>query len=82
MPWARRSAEPVGRSSWVRLAGSFHVIAPDYPGYGYSQAKSPETYAYTFDHVAQSVDDLLSTLGISRYVLYAAWSGRYSRRYR
>jgi pimeloyl-ACP methyl ester carboxylesterase len=52
------------------LAGRFHVIAPDYPGFGYSDAPSPETYAYTFHHLAQTTDHLLTQLGSKRYVLY------------
>src|ERR1700757_5007985 len=32
------------------LSDKYHVIAPDYPGFGYSESPSPEQYAYTFDH--------------------------------
>lgn len=54
----------------AHLAGRFHVVAPDYPGFGYSEAPPPETYAYTFDHLAQSVDHLLNRIGAARYILY------------
>jgi pimeloyl-ACP methyl ester carboxylesterase len=53
-----------------RLAPDFHVIAPDYPGYGYSDAPPPERYRYTFDHLAQNIDALLAKLGAQRYILY------------
>ena len=53
-----------------RLADHFHVIAPDYPGYGYSDAPPPEAYNYTFDHLAQTMDLLLGKLGLTHYVLY------------
>lgn len=52
------------------LATKYHVIAPDYPGFGLSDAPSPATYTYTFDHLAQTVDDLLKTLKIVHYSLY------------
>jgi pimeloyl-ACP methyl ester carboxylesterase len=52
------------------LADRFHVIAPDYPGFGYSDAPSPSAYAYTFDHLADSIDGLLSQLGVGPFALY------------
>lgn len=53
-----------------RLSDKYHVIAPDYPGYGYSDAPSPEQYAYTFDHLADTVDHFLDQRGITRYSIY------------
>ncbi|MFC4762603.1 alpha/beta fold hydrolase [Dyella koreensis] len=47
-----------------------HVIAMDYPSFGYSDAPSHDTYRYTFDHVAETVADFLKARGISRYGLY------------
>jgi len=47
-----------------------HVIAMDYPSFGYSDAPDHASYAYTFDHVAQTVDDFLKARGITRYSLY------------
>lgn len=47
-----------------------HVIAMDYPSFGYSDAPDRQGYAYTFDHLAQTVDDFLKERGISRYSLY------------
>ncbi len=52
------------------LAGRYHVIAPDYPGFGQSEAPPPERFAYTFDHLAQIIDKLTESLGVGRYVLY------------
>lgn len=52
------------------LAGRFHLIAPDYPGFGYSDAPAPESYGYTFDHLADTVEGLLSQLGVTRFALY------------
>src|SRR5215510_1655098 len=41
------------------LAQRFHVIAPDYPGFGNSDAPDPETFAYTFDKLAEVVEQFL-----------------------
>jgi pimeloyl-ACP methyl ester carboxylesterase len=52
------------------LATRYHLIAPDYPGFGQSDAPPPASYAYTFDHLAQTTNALLEQLKISRYSLY------------
>ena len=39
------------------LATHYHLIAPDFPGFGQSDAPSPATYSYTFDHLAKTIDD-------------------------
>lgn len=52
------------------LATRYHVVAPDYPGFGQSDTPSPAVYSYTFDHLAQTIDALLEQLKISRYTLY------------
>ena len=54
------------------LADRFHVIAPDYPGFGQSDAPSPEAFDYTFDHLAEIVDGLLDAKGIDAYALYVS----------
>lgn len=52
------------------LASGLRVIAPDYPGFGHSDAPSPRCFAYTFDHLADSVRKLLDQLGVGRCALY------------
>ncbi len=52
------------------LATRYHVIAPDYPGFGYSSAPAPEAFDYSFDHLAQVVDALTQEIGLGSYVLY------------
>jgi pimeloyl-ACP methyl ester carboxylesterase len=52
------------------LSDKYHVIAPDYPGFGYSDSPSPEQYAYTFDHFADIVDHFLDQQGITKYSIY------------
>lgn len=52
------------------LATRYHLIAPDYPGFGQSDAPPPSQYAYTFDHLALTMSHLLEQLKINRYSLY------------
>jgi len=52
------------------LSDKYHVIAPDYPGYGYSDAPSTDQYAYTFDHLADTVDHFLDQKGVTKYSIY------------
>jgi pimeloyl-ACP methyl ester carboxylesterase len=52
------------------LADRYHLIAPDYPGFGHSDAPPPATFAYTFDHFAQVIDELTAKLGLTTYTLY------------
>ena len=58
---------------WDRLIPSllphFHVIAPDYPGFGLSDAPAPNAFAYTFDNLAAIMRALLRQIGIERYSL-------------
>ena len=53
-----------------RLAGSFRLIAPDYPGYGQSSMPDHKSFAYTFDNYAAIMDQLLVQLGVSKYTIY------------
>lgn len=53
-----------------RLADQFHIIAPDYPGFGHSDAPSTEAFSYTFDHLADIIEKLTDQLGLDRYALY------------
>ncbi|HTC09555.1 MAG TPA: alpha/beta hydrolase [Acetobacteraceae bacterium] len=52
------------------LADRFRLIAPDYPGFGQSDAPPPDAFAYTFDHLASVVDKLTEALGLTHYALY------------
>ena len=47
-----------------------HVIAMDYPSFGYSDAPDHTVYRYTFDHVAETVQHFLAAQGITRYALF------------
>jgi pimeloyl-ACP methyl ester carboxylesterase len=52
------------------LSDRFHVIAPDYPGFGNSDAPDPAKYAYTFDNFAAVTEKFLAVKGFDRYGLY------------
>jgi pimeloyl-ACP methyl ester carboxylesterase len=52
------------------LADRFHVIAPDYIGYGQSDAPDRASFTYSFDNLARSVSGLIDHLGLKSYILY------------
>ncbi len=52
------------------LADRYHLVAPDYPGFGHSDAPDPEHFAYTFDHIAALIERLTEMLGLGRYALF------------
>jgi pimeloyl-ACP methyl ester carboxylesterase len=52
------------------LADRFHVIAPDYPGFGHSDIPDPATYAYTFDGISEVIERFLALKGFDRYGLF------------
>jgi pimeloyl-ACP methyl ester carboxylesterase len=52
------------------LADRFHLIAPDYIGFGHSEAPSRAAFAYTFDNLAAHVAGLVDALGLKSYTLY------------
>jgi pimeloyl-ACP methyl ester carboxylesterase len=52
------------------LAERFHVLAPDYPGFGNSDMPDPKTYSYTFDTTAEVVEALLEKLDFKMFGIY------------
>jgi pimeloyl-ACP methyl ester carboxylesterase len=52
------------------LADRYHLVAPDYPGFGNSDAPSPATFTYTFDHLADVTEHFTEALGLKHYALY------------
>ena len=65
-PSSSRMFEPLLR----RLSDTYHLIAPDYPGFGHSDAPDPSKFPYTFDHIASIINEFVTIKGISRYSLY------------
>jgi pimeloyl-ACP methyl ester carboxylesterase len=52
------------------LSKQYHVIAPDLPGYGYSDAPDHTQFAYTFDNMAKTMQSFIDELGLKRFALY------------
>jgi len=52
------------------LAADFHLVAPDYPGFGYSSAPSVTEFDYTFDHLADVIKRFVQDLELERFSLY------------
>jgi pimeloyl-ACP methyl ester carboxylesterase len=52
------------------LSDRFHLVAPDYPGYGNSSMPSVEEYDYTFDGFAEIIGSFTEKLGLHKYSLY------------
>jgi len=66
LPSSSRMFEPL----FARLSDHYHLIAPDYPGFGHSDWPDPKEFAYTFDHYAEIMSHFTEALGLSRYTLY------------
>ena len=52
------------------LSDAYHLIAPDYPGFGASDFPSAEAYTYSFDNIADTIDQFLEQRGLDRYSLF------------
>jgi pimeloyl-ACP methyl ester carboxylesterase len=53
-----------------RLAGTFRLVAPDYPGYGQSSMPDHRTFAYTFENYANVINGFVESIGLTKYSLY------------
>jgi pimeloyl-ACP methyl ester carboxylesterase len=66
LPSSSRMFEPL----FARLSDHYHLVAPDYPGFGHSDWPDPKIFAYTFDHYAEIMNHFTEALGLSRCTLY------------
>jgi len=66
LPSSSRMFEPL----LSHLSDRFHLVAPDYPGFGHSDAPDAQSFAYTFDNIAAVTAHFTEALGLSRYTLY------------
>lgn len=54
----------------TELADEYHLIAPDYPGYGFSSMPTVDEFDYSFDNVARIMEQFVDVVGLDRYSLY------------
>ena len=54
----------------LALADRYHVVAPDLPGFGFTEAPDRKTFKYSFDHLAEVMERFTEVLGLRRYALY------------
>jgi pimeloyl-ACP methyl ester carboxylesterase len=66
LPSSSRMFQPL----LTRLADNYHLVAPDYPGFGHSDWPDPKQFDYTFDHIASVMTDFTQAMGLSHYTLY------------
>src|SRR5260221_8427138 len=66
LPSSSRMYEPLLQ----RLSDRYHLIAPDYPGFGHSDWPDHTKFAYTFDHIAAVMEHFTEALGLTHYSLY------------
>jgi pimeloyl-ACP methyl ester carboxylesterase len=66
LPTSSRQFEPL----FARLSDRFHLVAPDYPGFGHSDWPDPKKFPYTFDHIAEVMTHFTEAIGLPRYTLY------------
>lgn len=66
LPSSSRMYEPL----LPRLSDRYHLVAPDYPGFGHSDWPDPKNFTYTFDHYADLMNHFTEALGLARYTLY------------
>jgi pimeloyl-ACP methyl ester carboxylesterase len=64
------SSSHMFRNLIPRLADRFHVVAPDLPGFGFSDAPPRSEFAYTFEHLAEVIERFTEKLGLARYAMY------------
>ena len=52
------------------LADRYHVVAPDLPGFGFTEAPERKRFKYSFEHLAEVIERFTEAIGLNRYVLY------------
>src|SRR5580658_4376752 len=67
LPSSSRMYQPLLESN---LSAKYRLIAPDYPGFGHSSWPDHKSFAYTFDHLAEVMQDFADQLHLHRYTLF------------
>lgn len=58
------------RNLIMRLSDKFHLVAPDYPGFGNSSAPPVDAFDYSFDHLAEIIEKFIQDLQLKRFSIY------------
>jgi pimeloyl-ACP methyl ester carboxylesterase len=66
LPSSSRMYEPL----FQRLSGHYHMLAPDYPGFGHSDWPDHQGFTYTFDNIAAVMEHFTEAMGLTKYSLY------------
>jgi pimeloyl-ACP methyl ester carboxylesterase len=64
------SSSHMFRNLMPSLADKFHLVAPDYPGFGNSSMPTVDEFQYTFDHLADIVDKFVEQIGLEKFSIY------------
>lgn len=64
------SSSHMFRDLMPMLEDKFHLIAPDYPGFGQSDMPAREEFSYTFDHLAEIMQGFIDAMGITKFYMY------------
>ena len=64
------SSSAMFRELMPELAADYHLVAPDFPGFGQTESPSREEFEYSFDHLAKIVDRFTELLGLTHYAMY------------
>src|SRR5918996_1577380 len=64
------SSSHMFRNLMPALADKFHLVAPDYPGFGNSSMPTIDKFQYTFDHLADIVDKFVEQIGLEKFSIY------------
>src|SRR5215472_17063849 len=64
------TSSPMFRNLIPALADRYHVVAPDLPGFGLSDAPDRKSFRYTFENLAKVIDSFTQSIGLQRYAIY------------
>lgn len=64
------SSSVMFRELMLDMEADFHLLAPDFPAFGQTEAPPRDQFDYTFDHIARIIDGFITQAGLQKYALY------------
>ncbi|MFZ1427860.1 MAG: alpha/beta hydrolase [Geminicoccaceae bacterium] len=64
------SASHMFRDLIPELAGNYHVVAPDLPGFGMTEQPARDQFGYTFENITNVIDRFTEVLGLDKFAIY------------